>query len=203
MLSPLHISNSLEIKVFPCHWQLRRGTLHLTETPLSQAPRGITEDDWRRKSMRGEIPYGGRWRSLWVAFLGLAAGIVGCDSGPTLYPVKGKVSVGGAPLTSGIVMFAPDTGRGNKESVGPIGTIEPDGSYKLTTNGKAGAPAGWYKVTVSTNAPPKEGASSAPPESPVYVNPVYSDPKATPLSFEVIDSPQEGRYDLKLVQSQQ
>jgi hypothetical protein len=100
-------------------------------------------------------------------------------------------------------MFAPDTAKGNTHAVGPAAAIEPDGSYTLTTNGKAGAPAGWYKVTVSNRTPPKEGATSTPAESPVYIDPVYADPKLTPLSFEVIDSPESGRYDLKLVQSQQ
>src|SRR5262249_32715820 len=127
---------------------------------------------------------------------------VGCDGGPTLYPVSGKVTIGDAPLTMGVVMFVPDTAKGNKEAVGPLAAIESDGSYKLTTNGKGGAPAGWYKVTVSTNTPPKEGATSA-PASPVYINPVYSDARQTPLSFEVIDSPEPGRYDLKLLQNQQ
>ena len=100
-------------------------------------------------------------------------------------------------------MFAPDTAKGNTHAVGPAAAIEPDGSYTLTTNGKAGAPAGWYKVTVSTRTPPKEGATSAPAESAVYIDPVYSDTKLTPLSREVIDSPESGWYDLKLDQNQQ
>src|SRR4051794_8076203 len=85
--------------------------------------------------------------------------ITGCGDGVgTRYPVEGQVLVDGAPLAgmSGQVTFEPDQTKGNKTPVSPSGEIDKDGRYKLSSKGKPGAPAGWYKVAVSP-VPPGTG----------------------------------------------
>ena len=132
---------------------------------------------------------------------------VGCGKqGAKLYPVEGKVLSGGNPVTMGVVTLHPQN-KDTKEM--PMATITPEGTYKVTTNGKDGAPLGRYKVTVSTMVPP--GADVPPPTSGqkdkrptlpvanVPVNARYSFPNSTNLTIEVVEDPQSGAYDLKMV----
>jgi hypothetical protein len=74
---------------------------------------------------------------------------VGCHGGSAPQAaVFGKVSFHGMPLRGGTIVFIPDPSRGGS---GPLarGTIQTDGSFHLQTeDGAAGAPAGWYRVTV-------------------------------------------------------
>src|SRR5262245_48884505 len=81
----------------------------------------------------------------------LCAGLVaGCGGGPSVAnaPVRGKVTVGGEALSGGQVSFFPVAADPNAKgfSAGSIGT---GGEYILYTAGKAGAPLGQYKVTVT------------------------------------------------------
>jgi len=111
-----------------------------------------------------------------------------------LAPVAGKVTVAGQPLTSGQVTLTAVSTDG--KALGLIsGNIESDGSYKIRTNNKDGAPLGKYKVTVTPSMMPASGGQKGPA---VSFNPAYMDPSKTRLAFEVIDSPEPGRYDLKL-----
>jgi hypothetical protein len=70
--------------------------------------------------------------------------------------------------------------------------------------GKGAAPLGWYKVTISAyeldsdiakraKTPGEEGRLAR-----RLVNRQYEDPKTTPLSVEVVESPAAGAYDFKL-----
>ncbi|HVJ68966.1 MAG TPA: hypothetical protein VM510_13340 [Caulifigura sp.] len=71
--------------------------------------------------------------------------LTGCGgSGLKLYPVKGKVSYNGKPLTTGSVMFTP-------KAKGPAayGAIGADGTYKLMTGEEEGAVAGPHTVMIS------------------------------------------------------
>src|SRR5437879_6512281 len=80
----------------------------------------------------------------------LLAVLIGCGKGdPKLIPVDGKVTFGGKPLTTGTVIFVPDTSKGNESKEEPRGIIDSEGRYRLTTHIIDGAPPGWYKVTVS------------------------------------------------------
>ena len=76
--------------------------------------------------------------------------LAGCQqkAGP-LNPVNGKILYKGSLLPGGLIVFAPDTSRGES---GPcaFGEIHPDGTYTLKTGDAAGAPAGWYRVTVAS-----------------------------------------------------
>jgi hypothetical protein len=133
---------------------------------------------------------------------------VGCGpSGPKLVPVSGKVTLDGQPLTAGAVSFSPDSAKGNKEKVAPTGSINSSGVYELSTEGKSGAPVGWYKVTVVTNTPGMGqqpppvvgGGGPVPLQQPsVQINPTYSSPDQTPLRVEVKAGAATGDYDLKV-----
>src|SRR5262245_43577043 len=68
-------------------------------------------------------------------------------------PVTGKVYLGDRPLPTGSVSFRPDASKGNTSTWEPSGDIGPDGTYKLSTNGKPGAPPGWYRVIVAADVP--------------------------------------------------
>lgn len=127
----------------------------------------------------------------------LALGGVGCDAGASIgktVPVAGKVTVAGQPLTTGSVAFKPDGSKGNNSKFEPASTIGSDGSYQLITNGKSGAPPGWYKVTVVA----EEEVDSINPIPKSKINAKYKDPQNTPLSIEVKEGAAPDAYDLKL-----
>src|SRR5438270_11081037 len=82
----------------------------------------------------------------------LLAGLVGCDDeGGTRYPVEGQVVLNGKPAKGmmGSVLFVPDSAKDNKSSLRAGGPIDAAGRYDVSSNGRSGAPAGWYKVLVS------------------------------------------------------
>ena len=81
------------------------------------------------------------WRVLLCAFL---LGTCGCGADqPEMGRVRGKVTLGGVPLTSGSVISYPESGRGAS------GAIQSDGTFELETNeyGK-GAVVGKHRLTV-------------------------------------------------------
>jgi hypothetical protein len=129
------------------------------------------------------------WRICFILFL-----VVGCGGPASVatVPVSGKVTVDGQAVTSGQVSFiAVD------EKVGAglcTGTISASGEYKISSDGKPGAPLGKYKATVTPlMAAPTGGGAPALP-----YNAKYSSVKSSPLSIEVVSSPAPGAYDLKL-----
>lgn len=149
--------------------------------------------------MRKSLSRSGGWCIGWLV---LTCVLAGCGLGPRLLPVSGKVLLGATPLTSGVVSFTPDEAKGNKFRGGPIGTIQSEGTYQMTTNGKPGAPAGWYKVTVSTKMPPS-ASDTAPmkmPTSGPRLSPKYMSAATTDLEVEVTENPQPGAYDLRVHQ---
>jgi len=123
----------------------------------------------------------------------------GCsgNKGPKLVPVSGKVTLDGKPLPGGVVNFFPAKEPDSKYH--SVATIDSSGTYKLTTNGKDGAPLGSYKVTVATEMPP--GADVKPGEMPPKLPAIHHKYKIldqTPLTVEVVESPAAGAYDLKV-----
>ena len=83
--------------------------------------------------------------------IGFACALLsGCDSGPKVAPVRGRVTYNGKPVTAGKIMFYPEHGRPS------IGSIAEDGTYSLTNNVPGdGALIGGHKVTIeSTNVHP-------------------------------------------------
>ena len=118
-----------------------------------------------------------------AAFLLLLLG--GCGRAP-LTPVHGKVSYKGYALQSGVIVFTPDTTRGERGSIA-VGKILQDGSYSLSTADAAGASAGWYRVTVSSLASTSYsqigGQGFAYPQS--LLPEKYRDPEQSMLTCEV------------------
>ena len=75
--------------------------------------------------------------AIWVALI-----VVGCGS-RGMGQVKGKVTVGGVPVTSGAIMFYP------AEGPGAVGDIGADGTYTLRTHKPGdGAVVGSHKVAI-------------------------------------------------------
>jgi hypothetical protein len=120
--------------------------------------------------------------------------LTGCGGG--LSPVTGKVTNGDSPLTTGSVTFHPDKEKGNNITQQPRAEIGENGEYKLYTDGKEGAPAGSYKVTVMAQAV-AEGADPYGPQK-FLVREDYTKVETTPLSIEVKDDAPQNYYDIKL-----
>ncbi len=129
--------------------------------------------------------------TLLLAVLGMVVvALCGCGGVGTLYPVSGKVTVDGKPLSDGQLTFVAEGDKGDKTTAAPFGKIK-DGTYSLSTKGKPGAPAGKYHVMVMTQYP-------GGPEKPVALPVRYSQPEKSGLSVEVVPNPAAGAYDLKL-----
>lgn len=123
-----------------------------------------------------------------LCLCGLLA-VAGC--GTRRVEVSGKATVAGKPLTRAIIFFAPD--KDNRLRTIPRGTVDDNGVYHLSTDGKPGAPLGWYKVYVGfEGAKASRGKSAAP----VPINRKYLKAETSPLSVEVVAGPEQGAYDL-------
>lgn len=144
---------------------------------------------------RDQVALGRRlWTILCVCGL---LNLAGCSDFPKLYPVSGKVTLDGQPLTGGGLAFVPDTAKGNTAPVDCKCLIDSQGHYELKSrgvkgsdNGK-GAPLGRYKVILVAN--PKDAKV---PE--INVNARYLKAETTPLSIEVVADPKPDAYDLQL-----
>ena len=131
----------------------------------------------------------------------LAGAIVaaGCSQGPKLVMVRGTVYLNGKPVqagetVTGYVVFHADPAKGNTTMEDVKANIEADGSYRLYTRDKEGAPLGWYFVTV-------ELARTSPQDPYDYkaiISERYLDKTKSNLAFEVVAKPEPGRYDVKL-----
>jgi hypothetical protein len=75
----------------------------------------------------------------------LLAALAGCDGGPQIVPLKGKVVYKGQPLTFGSVMLQPEGGQP------ATAVIEPDGTFVLSTHSPGdGATVGQNRVRVTS-----------------------------------------------------
>jgi len=131
---------------------------------------------------------------LATAAFGLAVllPLAGCSEF-TYVPVKGKVTLKNKqPVTFGTVVFVPD--KDNKLKKLAQGTINPDGTYELTTEGKGGVPIGSYIVCV--RGPMRKVNGKEPPPLPFSMK--YFDANESPLKIEVVADPAPGAYDLEL-----
>lgn len=137
-------------------------------------------------------------RMLWFRALTLLL-LLGFASGcarEKLYPVEGKVLLEGAPLKGkgGSVVLKADAGKGNATKSQPIGILQKDGTFKVMTQGRPGAPAGWYKILVSAT----DAAQNPNNETRALLSTRYLTEATTPLAFEVVAPPATGSYELKL-----
>lgn len=124
-----------------------------------------------------------------LLMLGLMAG---CDGGPALSPVHGKVTYRSAPLTGGTIVFTPDAKRGGH---GPLASaeIQPDGTYTLRTGSSPGAAIGWHRVTIvaiEKTPPAATGQRFQVPRS--LIPEKYRDPELSGLSCEVKPDKENG-----------
>ena len=138
-------------------------------------------------------------RLLGIAVLLSAAGCGGGSSGTLM---SGKVTLAGAPVTGGTVIFEPLGGGGQAAS----GTIQADGTYSVPN-----VPAGDCKVTVDTeylrttagNTPKLPGGIDAPPSAAslnglkyVKIDAKYSKVATTDIKVTVAGSKQT--FDIAL-----
>jgi hypothetical protein len=136
-----------------------------------------------------------------LLLIGTACGILiagGCSpSSEKFWPVSGKVTVNGERLTFGAVSFRPDAARGNGSRHHPTGVIGADGTYRLYTVGRPGAPTGWYRVLVFADENAEQG--EAHPLMPQWATDAkYTREETTDLWIEVVPRPAAGAYDLRL-----
>jgi hypothetical protein len=119
--------------------------------------------------------------------------LAGCNKsvpveyGP-LIPVQGKVTVAGKPLRGGNVTFI-SLDRDAK-SLQPIGFIDAEGNYFVSSYGQKGAPAGKYRVTVDPASDNKEMDLS--------VDSVYLNQNKSPLVVTVQENAPANAYDLEI-----
>ncbi len=68
----------------------------------------------------------------------------GCDNGPVVSSVRGKVTLDGNPLPNATIVFTPETGRSS------LGRTNDDGEYKLLFSPeKDGALVGTMRVRIT------------------------------------------------------
>jgi hypothetical protein len=141
-------------------------------------------------------------RRSWLYTLALVVALLGafrgCDSSGVgrLVPVRGKVLFDGQPLTTGSLVFKPNSEKGNASKFEPAATINPDGTYQLFTAEREGAPLGWYNVSVVAQAPADEKNPYSAQKSLIPAR--YAETNTSGLEIEVVENPSEGAYDLKL-----
>jgi hypothetical protein len=116
--------------------------------------------------------------------------ILGCggDGRKPVFPVKGKILVGGKPAAKAQVVFHPLADPDGK-APRPNGVVADDGSYTLNTyTAGDGAPAGEYAVTVLW--PQGESHTGGDADSgPDRLGGRYANPKTTSLRARVDTTP--------------
>ncbi|EAQ82059.1 hypothetical protein DSM3645_00055 [Blastopirellula marina DSM 3645] len=124
--------------------------------------------------------------ALLVAALSLGCG---GSHGPQLFPVQGKVTYEGKPLSRGTIIFNPV----NEALPASRGEIQPDGTYVLSlAQAGDGAVPGEHRVIVNSSTQVKQGMEINDPdyELPRPLVPTkYSSLSTTPLSQTVKEEP--------------
>jgi hypothetical protein len=122
-------------------------------------------------------------RNPWLvlALLGLAC--TGCEHGPRMYKVSGKVTFkGGSMPHAGVctVQFIPSTDTTATERKGAGGAINPDGTFEMHTRKPGdGVVPGEYDVTFAIWPGPMDPRS--------LILPKYTSPSTTPFKNVKID----------------
>jgi hypothetical protein len=146
---------------------------------------------------------GAPYTALPLFFVFLASGCFDSSGAVKTVPVAGKITLNDKSVTaaSTIVLFKPDTGRGNTSLFEPAGSVDGAGNYQVSTKGKPGAPPGWYKVIVTATEPrrPEEKGPKNHRPGPRSVLPArYGQAATTTVAIEVVERPAAGAYDVKL-----
>jgi len=130
-------------------------------------------------------------RRPWIIATAVLVAAIGTGCRKHTASVSGDVTLGGTPLTTGVVNFTPAT-------TGPsaYANIGSDGRYSLQTGAAAGLEPGSYKVTVAANATPEQAAAMGVKIGregimPLLTPPRYADVSTTPLVVDVKPGSQE------------
>lgn len=108
--------------------------------------------------------------------------LAGCSNKPTtLNSVSGKVLYRGSPLHTGLIVFSPDTGRGESGKIA-FSKIKEDGTYTINTGDAPGVTAGWYRVTIAALSAPTVSSETGPIS---LIPDKYRDPQLSLLQCEV------------------
>jgi hypothetical protein len=139
-------------------------------------------------------PMNRRHRPIPFIFLTALMLLAGCDRGPQIVPLKGKVTYNGEPLKFGGVMLQPVGGQP------ATGTIEPDGSFVLSTNKLGdGATVGMNRIRVTCFEGQAPGAAGGEETERALGNSLiprrYNDIDTSGLTVDVMPS---GNEDLLL-----
>lgn len=120
------------------------------------------------------------------------------------FPVRGQVLYHNQPAQHATVIFHPQGGSEEVQTLRPHGTVDAEGNFVLTTyDPDDGAPAGDYKVTVIWPGESPEDALDAEdpehvPSGPDRLQGRYKDPETSGLTATVT----EGTNDLEPFQLQ-
>ena len=134
---------------------------------------------------------------FWIALT--TTGLVGCErkAGETLFPVTGRITLDGQPLSSGSLTLRPDGVGASWQQ--PTGMVAADGRFVVYTNGREGVPPGTYRVVAFVTETTRTAAGAARPGLPRSLIPArYNDPQQTPLRWKVVAQPTANTYDLEL-----
>ena len=135
-------------------------------------------------------------------FLVLTFGCADSSGVGRTFPVTGTILFKGEPWTaeSTVILLKPDRAKGNQTSFEPVGNVNEQGAYTVTTKGKEGAPPGWYKVLVTATGNYEEHpkAKNRHPGPRSVLPPKYGQETTTDLAIEVVENPKPNAYDLKL-----
>lgn len=129
-------------------------------------------------------------------FLVLAALAAGCGGG-ALVPVTGKISVKGAPVKGGTLIFSP-VSEGEGSSAGKPGSAEisESGTFTIKSQGKDGIAAGKYKVSFT---PPEQKLTEEQRKDPKYVAPPPLYMNMVPKDKEITIKAGETTIEVELV----
>lgn len=140
-------------------------------------------------------------RDLVLAIVTVALVVVtmaGCSESidrPRTFPVSGKVTYKGQPVTKGTITFQPDEGQAS------VADIQTDGTYRLSTFGEGdGAVAGHYRIYVISNtADPSLMPGSSPGWKPPkdLVPTKYGKPETSGLETTVSEDKKDYNFDLQ------